>query len=585
MALDGIYLRLLKQELEQLLVGSRVEKIHEPTKNEFVFHLRSRTGGYKLLLSASGSSPRINITENPPENPANPPMLCMLFRKHLSGAVLKGIEQNGLERVLLLRFDAVNEIGDRVLRTVAVEIMAAYSNIILIDDNNVIIDSIKRVDNLKSSVREILPGREYISPPPQEKLDLTTISADEAARAVFSKPSGIPLSSAILKTLEGVSPLVCRELALIATGGDPHLEEAKANTVYSLAFFLDQLKLRIEKNMAEPYIYYDKEGSPVDFCFMPLAQYSGAAKAVRFDTLSEALDEFYFEKDRLLRINSRASDLFKLVNKLSERTARKLEAQRAELEQSEDRELKKIYAELINANLYRLKKGDSVYVLENFYDEGREIRIPARPELTPAENARQYYKEFRKAQTAEKVLREQIEKGFADINYFETVLDALSRANSDREIDDIRRELAEGGYIKDRRPRKGNEKMQTSLSFIELPAPDGFKVLIGRNNTQNDRLSFKKANKNDIWFHTQKIPGSHVILVTDGREPTEAAMEFAAACAATFSSAKNAPSVPVDYTEVKNLKKPPGARPGFVIYHVYNTMMIKPLDLKALAEG
>ena len=250
-------------------------------------------------------------------------MLCMLFRKHLSGAVLKALSRTGLKGFLLLLFYAVNEIGYRLLWTVAVYIMAAYSNIILIDDNNVIIDSIKRVDNLKSSVREILPGREYISPPPQEKLDLTTISADEAARAVFSKPSGIPLSSAILKTLEGVSPLVCRELALIATGGDPHLEEAKANTVYSLAFFLDQLKLRIEKNMAEPYIYYDKEGSPVDFCFMPLAQYSGAAKAVRFDTLSEALDEFYFEKDRLLRINSRASDLFKLVNKLSERTARK----------------------------------------------------------------------------------------------------------------------------------------------------------------------------------------------------------------------------------------------------------------------
>jgi len=582
MALDGIYLRLLKNELESILVGSRVEKIHQPTKNEFVFHFRSRTGAYKLLLSASGSTPRVNITEHPPENPANPPMLCMLFRKHLSGAILKGIEQSGLERALLFRFDAVNEIGNRVLRTLAVEIMAAYSNIILIDEENRIIDSIKRVDSLKSSVREILPGREYISPPPQDKLSLLEISADEAAEAVFKNLPGTALSSAILKTIGGLSPLVCRELAFLATGSDPNLSELNENTKATLAFFLDQLKLRIEKNMAEPYIYYDNHDSPVDFCFMPISQYGNMAKGVKLNSLSQVLDEFYYEKDRILRINSRASDLIKLINKLSERTARKLEAQREELKQSEDREIKKIYAELINANLYRLKKGESFYVLENFYDEGKEIKIPAKPELTPAENARLYYKEFRKAQTAEKILREQIEKGFEEINYFETVLDALSRAPSDSEIDDIRRELVEGGYIKERRSRKDLDKKRAALPFIELKSPDGFKVLVGRNNTQNDRLSFRKAAKDDIWFHAQKVPGSHVILVTEGKEPTKEAMEFAAACAAAFSKARNATTVPVDYTEVKNLKKPPGAKPGYVIYHVYSTMMIKPLSDKEI---
>lgn len=572
MALDGIFLHLLSEELKEVLIGSKVDKIHQTQKTELVFTLRTRNGAYRLLMSASGNAPRLHLTTQQIENPPKPPMLCMLLRKHLGGATLLDIQQEGLDRILKLVFSSVNELGDRVTRMLVIEIMAQYSNIILLDENDVIIDAVKRVDNTKSSVREVLPSLRYELPPSQNKLDITRNSAEEIIDAITSKNT--KLNNAILSSMEGMSPVLCREIAFRTAGMDAVADELTENQKIKLAFELEILKNTVLNRTLSPNAVADTDGKLLDFSFIPITQYGTVAQYLSYESLSETLERFYFERERLARTKSKAEDLFKNINNLIERLSKKISNQMAELEECKDREEKKIFAELINANLYRLGKGSTVYELENYYDDYKTVAIPVKPELTPTENAQRYYKEYRKLRTAEEMLTKLIAEGREDLVYLRTVLDELSRAETEREISEIRQELSDGGFVKQK--NQGKIKRSQPMPPLEFNAPDGFKVYVGRNNIQNDKLSLKTAMKSDLWFHIQKAPGSHVILALEGREPTEKAMEFAAKVAAYYSSGREAGAVEVDYTEVRNLKKPVGAKPGFVIYHVYNSVLVKP---------
>ena len=568
MALDGLTLHFIKEEIAAAAVGCRVEKVHQPSREELVLVLRGRNGAHKLLISARANSPKIHFTAFPPENPAKPPMLCMLLRKHLTSALLTDVRQEGLERVLFLDFDATNEIGEPVKFTLCTEIMAQYSNIILINEQGNILDAVKRVDSETSSLRQILPGMLYKLPPKQNKPDLfDTTGAEIAKNAAEAENKAV--SAAILSSVQGLSPIVCREIVSRSIGEDKRAEFLSDGEITKIGAELESLK------SVEPYpcAVIEQSGKPLDFSFMNITQYGENAKVKPFDSFSEMLDDFYYEKDRLERTKQNSSELQKMVANLIQRTARKLDLQRKELEQCADREQLKINAELIAANLYQLQKGAPFYEVYNYYTN-ENIRISANPALTPNENSQKYYKEYRKAKTAEQMLTTLIAGGEEELAYLDTVADALSRAETTAQIAEIRQELSHTGYIKNK--LKPGTKAPKPLAPMEYESSDGFTILVGRNNEQNDRLSLKTASKNDIWLHTQKFPGSHTVIVTEGREAPEETLIEAAIIAAYHSRARQSSGVPVDYSQVRNLKKPQGAKPGKVIYHVYNTLYVTP---------
>ncbi|MBP3937981.1 MAG: NFACT family protein [Clostridia bacterium] len=571
MALDGILLNLAKKEILDGAQFGRVEKIHQPSREELVIHLRTKSGAKKLLLSVRANSPRIHFTQHAPENPATPPMFCMLMRKRLVNASLVDIRQAELDRVLYIDFDATNEIGDRVKLTLSIEIMAKHSNIILFDEEGKIIDALKRVDLSQSTVRQILPGFRYTSPPAQNKLNILEHSTESIISQIKTFENKT-LPSAILSSLQGVSPLTSREIA--GEFAEYFVYEVSDAGFDLLKERIDELRDTVENGNGIAFMLKDETGKPVDFSFMPIKQYGSKYTSVEKESFSELLDEFYFECDRLDRTRQKAQDLVKFLNSAIARISKKLSLQQAELRQCADREALRINAELINANLYRLEKGAAFYDLENYYDENKPIRIKADPSKTPAANAQKYFKDYRKAKTAEIMLTELIEQGQNDLQYLETVADALDRASTQAEIEEIRNELVVSGFM--RFKKKSNQKQSKLLPPMEYMTSDGFKVLVGRNNMQNDKLSLKTASKSDMWLHTQKFPGSHVIIVSDNKEISDDAIVEAAEIAAYHSKARDAKLVPVDYTYVKHLKKPQGAPPGKVIYHVYYSVNVTP---------
>ncbi len=573
MPLDGITLNLLKQELSEYIVGSRIEKIHQPSKDELVFHLRTRAGAYRLLISASANSPRLHLTANAPENPATPPMLCMLFRKHLTGAVITDIRQLGLDRVVFLDLAGTNEIGDSVTFTLCVEIMAKHSNIILVNSDGIIVDAVKRVDFTQSSVRQILPMFKYELPPRQGKLNLTEADP-EAAVAAIKNCTGKRLSGAILENIEGVSPLISREIAAFACGGDIGAGEIGGIYEERLLTKLSEIKNTLLSGGGTPTMLIRENVKPFDFTFMDVTQYGFTVTAREFESFSQLLDDFYYEKDRFERTKQRSQSLLKLLSNAAARAARKLQSRQAELEACADKDTLRINAELILANQYRLEKGSLFYDLENFYSNNESTRIPADPALSPAANAQKYFKEYRKAKTAEKMLGELIEQSEQELAYLESVIDSVNRADGYTELAEIRNELYEQGYLK--RAKNDKSKKAKPLPPLEYVSDDGYTILVGRNNIQNDILTFKTAAKDDSWFHTQKIPGSHVVVIGNGDIIPELTCRQAAALAAYHSGGRESSQVAVDYTEVRALKKPVGAKPGKVIYHTYNTMWVTP---------
>ena len=574
MALDGMYLSFLVSKVNELLTGAKVDKIHQPSKNELVFIMRTRGGMHKLYFSADANSPRFAVTESVPENPQTPPMLCMLFRKRLVGATLLGVEQFGLDRTAFFNFDATNEIGDRVKLTLAVEIMAQHSNVILFDSDNRIVDALRRVDAEKSSYRLVLPGAQYKLPPAQEKLDIRNEEPQRICRDILALENS-RLSSAVLKTVQGVSPLLAREVAFRVCGDDKGVGELTTEEKMSLLCEISALKSIVIKDEAKPTMVLDESGKPMEFSFMPVTQYGNSYKVIEKEDVFCLLEDFYFERDRLLRTRSKGAELFKLLDTAIERTARKLNNQQEDLRRCADRDELKINAELITAAQYRLQKGAGVYEVENYYDNNSIVKISVDPALSPSQNAQKLYKEYRKACTAENMLVKLIDEGEQDLEYLKSVRDMLERSTLEREFGEIKDELISQGFIKPKKSGKKQMKKQ-ALPPLEFKTSQGFTVLVGRNNVQNDKLTFKTGRKGDIWLHAQKCPGSHTLLLSDGGEIPDDAIVEAAEIAAYYSSARSSTLVTVDYTDVKNIKKPNGAKPGFVVYYTYYSVNVKP---------
>ena len=576
MALDGAFVHFLTKELKEELCGARVSQIHQPNRDELIMLVRTLNGNKKLLLSARANSPRVNFTENAPENPSSPPMLCMLLRKKLGGAKIADVRQPELERIIFLDFDASNDLGDPVRLTLAVEIMGKYSNVIFIDENGVVIDALKRVDPTMTTQRLVLPGVRYELPPAQNKLNMLQCEPEKLLNAALNQDKPLKLSKALLNTIQGLSPIVCREIEYLVAGNrDIYTDEFDSQYKNRLEYYLTKLSNAVRDTQGVPYSVSEPKGKPKDFSFMGITQYDSAMTLRREESFSKMLDSFYLERDRAERMKAKGQDILKLLSSSAERLTRKINTQSAELKQCADRDKLRIYGDLLQANIYRIEKGSPFVDVENFYDENMGVvRIPLDPSKSPSQNAQKYYKDYRKAKTAERVLTEQIKLAKEELEYIDNVFDSLSRAETERELAEIRAELIGTGYIKASKA-KGNKalKMLPPLCF---KVADGFEVLVGRNNRQNDLLTLKTANNNDIWLHTKDIPGSHTILVTNGREPTDDALLQAAQIAAYHSRAKDSSQVPVDYTRIRNVSKPQGAKPGMVIFVKNRTLYVTP---------
>ncbi len=573
MALDGAFLHAVKNEL-QPLVGGRIEKIHQPSREEVIISIRTRSGSKKLYISANAGSARVHITEKPVDNPQTPPMFCMLLRKRLGSGKLMAIRQDGLERILFLDFECVNELGDIVTVTIACEIMGRCSNLILIDHEGKVIDSIKRVDEEMSRERMVLPGMRYTMPPRDQRLNFLTAEPEEIVSRLREVPPA-ELSKALIRVFEGISPVLAREWTFFAGRGT----ELRSNTIDGdqldrLLFDIKRTKQLLTDGECCFCAAGDRDGMLKDFSFIRLNQYGNLMLTKELSSASELLDYFYFERDRAARTKQRANDLFKLLVNLTERTSRRISAQQQELAACAEKDTFKLWGDLISANIYRIQKGDATAVVENFYDEECptvEIELDIRK--TPAQNAQKYYAEYKKCVTAEEKLAGQIEKGQEELQYLDSVFDALTRAEAENDIIQLRLELAEQGYI---RSTGGKNKPPKALPPIEYKSSDGYTILVGRNNHQNDQLTLKFAEKTDMWLHTQTITGSHVIIVTDGETPPDKTIEEAAVIAAVNSKGRNSTLVPVDYCLARYVKKPSGAKPGKVIFTNYKTAFVKP---------
>lgn len=571
MALDGGYIRHLCNEINKLAVSSRVDKIYQPNKDELVLSLRNINGQRKLLMSARADSPRINFTSFAPENPKVPPMLCMLLRKRLSGAKLRKAVQPGMERIVFLDFDAVNELGDHITLTLVIEIMGKYSNVILLDGEKNIIDALKRVDITMSSQRLVLPGLKYNMPPSQDKVNILENEPKAVIKRLESLAADMPLSKALLNNIQGVSPVVCREIEfLTGKGKDLTVKSLSEEHKSRLEFFLKRMSDYLKNCSGIPYMAV-VNNKPMDFTFMDITLYGASAEVKRFDTFSELLDSFYKERDSVNRMKAKSQDLHRLLSTTTDRLSRKINTQTQELKNCIDREKLRISGDLLQANLYKIEKGMSEIELENFYEDNKLFKIKLNPAISPNQNAQKYYKDYRKAKTAEQILKVQIEKAKQELEYIEAVSDSLSRVSTEREINEIRSELMEQGYIK---TPKGKQKNPAPLPPLEFISKTGFKILVGRNNKQNDKLTLKQAKKNDLWFHTKDIHGSHVVIITEGKKPDEETILQAAQLAAFHSKAKDSAQVPVDYTEIRNVSKPNGAKPGMVIYVKNKTLYV-----------
>lgn len=558
MAFDGVMMTMVKKELTANLSGAKVNQIYQPARDELVFAFRTPDGVKKLLIRLS-DSPRIHLTSCSIENPPTPPMMCMLLRKRLGGARLTDITQPKNERVLRLTFDALNEIGDREQLHIYIEIMGRYSNAILTDGDDNVIDSVKRIDFSESEERVLLPKLPYTLPPMQDKLCIEEAEVLAVCRRIIDLGGD---DRAILNTIQGVSPMIARELAY------------RAETE-GLDAAVEQLKNEVEHGVGTPTLVCKADGSPMDFCFMDIRQYEGALTVRHFDSYQELLDTFFSDRDRIARMRAKSADLNRLLSNTIDRLSRKINLQKADLKKCADREALRIRGDLLQANLYRIEKGASSVTVENYYaEDNAPITIRLNPAISPAMNAQRCYKEYNKAKTRETMLTEQIKKASDELQYIESVQDELSRAETEAELSAIRAELRDQGYI---RTQKGAQKRKDKpLPPIEYQSSDGLRILVGRNNVQNDQLTLRTAHKSDIWLHTKNIHGTHVIIVSDGKPVSETAILEAAQIAAAHSKAKDSAQVPVDYTAVKNVSKPSGAKPGKVIYVNYKTVYVTP---------
>ncbi len=576
MALDGGMISCLAQELREVLMGARVDKIHQPSREELVLSLRGASGVKKLYLSARMQSPRATIISRAPDNPASPPMFCMLLRKRLTGGKLTAIRQDGLERVLCFDFDCVNEFGDPSPLTVACEMTGRHNNIVLIENSGRVVDAIRRVDTASSEVRPIVPGVTYVPPPPlPDKLSPLDASGGDIACA--AKRRGGSLSDALFHVTQGLSPLRCREIAYQALrGADKRCEEMDEEQWERTAFFAGRVceTLRTGERKV-PYLLRNLQGDPIAAAYTVITQYGLSAVGMEMPDFSSLIEAFYEEKDRAERLRQRAHDTLKVLVNVSSRIERKLQKQREELASPAQLDTYRLYGDLLVAQGNRIPPGAKSAEVVNYYDaEGGLVTIPLDPSRSAAANAQKYYREYRKARTAREVLTVQIDRGEEELRYLDSVLDALSRSHSLPEIAQVREELVQSGYIRETGTKK--KKSAPALPFLRFKSSDGSPVLVGRNNMQNDRLTLKIAKGNDLWLHVKNIPGSHVIVQAGADVISEQTKKEAAVLAATYSKASLSSQVPVDATLAKYVRKPAGAKPGMVIYEHQQTWYVTP---------
>lgn len=556
MPLDALCLSGLVHELNGALSGARIDKIYQPGRDEVVLALRAPGGNVKLLLSANPNHPRPQLTQLPRENPDAPPMFCMLLRKHLSGGRILSIAQPHLERVVEIRLEALDELGDRVERRLVLEAMGRHSNLILLDGEGRITDCLRRVDGDMSARRQVLPGLFYRLPPAQAKLDPTALDRGELERLLAAAPPQAQADQWLLDAFGGLSPLVCRELACRAGGStDARLDAMGQEGRRRLLDGLEGLLKDVQENRFTP-VMVTIDGRPKDFSFLPLEQYGSAAGLTPFPTFSQLLDQFYEQRENQERIRQRGQDLIRSVTNARDRLTRKLANQDRELTATLDRKRLRQYGDIITSNFHAMDKGMARLRATDFYDpEGREVEIPLDPLLTLQQNAAKYYKEYNKAKTAQRMLTIQMEKGRGELDYLNSVLENITLAEGERDLQEIRQELVDTGYLCRPSKAKGREKRASSKP-MEFCSSAGLRIAVGKNNTQNDLLTCKLAAKGDIWLHTQKIHGTHVILFTQGRTPDPGSLQEAACLAAWFSQGRESGKVPVDHTPVKYVKKP-----------------------------
>ena len=563
MPLDALCLTAVADELRAAVQGGKIDKIYQPARDEVVLFIRGQQGNVKLLLSANPGHPRAHLTTLPRENPAEPPMFCMLLRKHLQGARILELVQPPMERILDFRLESLDELGDRVERRLVLEAMGRNANLILLDGEGRILDCIRRVDGDMSRQRQVLPGLFYRQPPAPDKLDPMALEPEQLRQAL-DNPLGKQWDKLLLDTFTGLSPLLARELTFRA-GEDPA----------RLAAEVEKLCACVREGRVTPTLLV-REGKAVDFTFLPILQYGPETESLPQESFSKMLDGFYENREAAERVRQRGQDLVKAVTNARDRTARKLANQQRELEATQDRERLREQGDIITSNLHAMEKGMSVLRAMDFYDPACpmvEIRLD--PLLTPQQNAARYYKEYNKAKTAEKMLTIQLEKGGRELEYLNSVLENLSLAEGERDLQEIRQELTETGYL--RRSGKAKDRgKKVAGKPMEFRSSTGLRISVGKNNSQNDLLTTKMAYKSDIWLHTQKIHGSHVILWLEGGEADAQSLTEAAQLAAWFSQARESSKVPVDYTPVKYVKKPAGARPGMVVYTTYQTAVVDP---------
>ena len=581
MALDAVCLRAVLEELRPQLLDLRVDKVQQPSRDQVILLLR---GNRRLLLNAGAGSPRIHFTELLRDNPAEPPMFCMLLRKYLVGGRVESLTQPGMERSAELTLRVTDEFGRESRRTLVLEAIGRRSNLILLDEERRIIDCLRRVDSEMSPERQVLPGLFYELPPTHEKRPFTEGDEADFRAALAAANPERPADAFLLDTYFGLSPLVARELVFQAAGDSGkrvyELTEAQETALWQAVLSLRQ---RVEDGDFQPICLY-RDGKPAEFSYLPIRQYGDLMENREMESFSALMDVFYESREREERTRQRGQDLIRSVTSARDRCRRKLAQQRQEFAKCRDRDQLRISGELITANLYRMERGQTKLTAENYYDpDCREITIPLDPLLTPQQNAAKYYKRYTKARTAEKYLTEQMALAERDEAYLESVLEELRQAETEQDFLDIRAELRENGFLK----RSGKEKkeLKRATKPREFRTSGGWRVLVGRNNRQNDQLTTKTADYRDLWLHTQKIHGSHVILCCQGQAVPEEDLLQAARLAAYFSQAKDSANVPVDCAAVRYVKKPAGARPGMVTYTNARTLYVTPeeAEVKALS--
>ena len=581
MALDGITIANLTSDMQKRLTGGRISRIAQPESDALLLTIKTQSGQTRLLLSASASLPLAYFTDSSRTNPQTAPNFCMLLRKHIGNGRILSVTQPGLERIIRIEIEHLDEMGDLKRKTLIAELMGKYSNIIFTDEENVIIDAIKRVSANVSSVREVLPGRPYFIPDTTHKLDPLSVTETAFLEEVCEKP--LPVAKALYTSLTGISPLMGQETALRAgVEGDRPMQALAPHEKLHLWHTFSLLMDDVRAGRFSPRIFY-RGTEPVEFSSLPLGVF-GDCEAREMPDISRVLELYYAEKDLITRIRQKSTDLRRIVQTTLERDVKKYDLQRRQQADTEKREKYRIWGELIQAYGYSAEPGSRSLTVENYYDENREITIPLDPQLTPQENAVRYFERYNKLKRTEEALRGLLAETAAEIDHLRSLQVALEIAQSESDLAQIKLEMQEAGYIR-KRQTPGKKKEKITSRPLHYISSDGFDIYVGKNNLQNEELTFQLATGGDWWFHAKGIPGSHVIVKTGGRELPDRVFEEAGALAALYSSEKQSDKVEVDYIQRKHVKKPAGSRPGYVIYHTNYSLIAEPARAKALARA